>query len=390
MSSSEWSLTWVVKTSKLCNLRCSYCYEWDELDNPTRMSRRTWLKLLDAVAEYHDLIRAQGRSPRTSLVLHGGEPLVMPQSELSWLATTFTDRFGDRTRSGEFRLGVQTNLFRLTDDHITLFREHRISVGVSFDGVPGVRANLNGLHTEDRVRNNMGRLAQAGVPFGLITVLAAHTAPYLEQVYEWVVRQQLPWRVLPLFDGPESRDDRRFAIDQSELVATMCRLFERWFNDGASHPLDPLSEYLQTAVKHLVGIRPRLYDRAVDGDGVFVVNLDGRLYRVVDGYDVSLALGSVAEQSMADLLQSSAYIQSLSRDVTERARYCIECQFAGPCAGWHIYEARQTGDHQGRCPLAYPVIAHIQERLLALGYDRGRLLHMTDQILAEPQSLVWQ
>ena len=40
------TINWVVKASKLCNLRCRYCYEWNELAKPDRISLAQWEKLL--------------------------------------------------------------------------------------------------------------------------------------------------------------------------------------------------------------------------------------------------------------------------------------------------------------------------------------------------------
>jgi hypothetical protein len=96
-----------------------------------------------------------------------------------------------------------------------------------------------------------------------------------------------------------------------------------------------------------------------------------------------LALGDVREQSLADMLASPAYLRSLARDAAERNKFCHDCEFAGPCTGWHIFEARQTGDYQRRCPIAYPVIQHVQNRLIEYGYDQRHLLHMTDEVLRE-------
>lgn len=364
-----WSITWVVKTSKFCNLRCAYCYEWDELSNRDRMSDETWLGLLDAAADCHDRAGQLGREPQTSIILHGGEPLTMPMAALEFYCESFESRFGSRTGNGEFRLGLQTNLHHLTEAHLQLFRSHRVSVGVSFDAVPGVRLNLGGAATEDIVRRNMGRLADGGIRFGLITVLAAHTLPYLERIYEWVTQQGLTWRVLPLFDGPDSRDTTKFAVDNVALVSGMSRLFDRWFADGASYPIDPLNDYLKTAIMELAGIRPRQYDRSLDGDGVLVVNLDGGLYRVVDGYDTLLAMGNVGTQKFDEITRSHAYHASLLRDKEEQNELCDGCSFAGPCSGWHIFEAKQSETFDGRCPIAYPLLTHIRDSLINAGFD---------------------
>lgn len=44
-----WTMSWTVKVSKLCNLRCRYCYEWEGLANPARISLAEWAKILTAI-----------------------------------------------------------------------------------------------------------------------------------------------------------------------------------------------------------------------------------------------------------------------------------------------------------------------------------------------------
>src|SRR5262245_49181019 len=64
----------VTKISKFCNLRCTYCYEFDELANKQRMSldqlRAFFVHVADAAQRY-------GRNS-LHFVWHGGEPLLIP------------------------------------------------------------------------------------------------------------------------------------------------------------------------------------------------------------------------------------------------------------------------------------------------------------------------
>lgn len=76
------SVTWVVKASKLCNLRCSYCYEWDELSLRDRMSFSQWEKLFLEMKRYAEFLRKPGEVIDVRVVLHGGEPLVLPVAYL--------------------------------------------------------------------------------------------------------------------------------------------------------------------------------------------------------------------------------------------------------------------------------------------------------------------
>ena len=53
---------WIVKASKLCNLRCLYCYEWNELGNRARLSLEGWERLLVMIREYHQKRAAELRT----------------------------------------------------------------------------------------------------------------------------------------------------------------------------------------------------------------------------------------------------------------------------------------------------------------------------------------
>src|SRR5207248_986987 len=47
-------MEWEIKVSKLCNLRCKYCYEFDELGDPRRISIDGWRCILKSVRWYQE------------------------------------------------------------------------------------------------------------------------------------------------------------------------------------------------------------------------------------------------------------------------------------------------------------------------------------------------
>jgi uncharacterized protein len=100
-----------------CNIQCQYCYQ-----NPMRDAGLT-SKSYD-LQKLKDSIDAEGRP----FDLFGGEPLLMPRSDLEELWAWGLERFG--------RNSVQTNGTLIDDDHIRMFKKYRVNVGVSLDG-PG-------------------------------------------------------------------------------------------------------------------------------------------------------------------------------------------------------------------------------------------------------------
>src|SRR5262245_23920728 len=80
----------VMKMSKLCNLRCRYCYEMKELANPVVMAlgdlRRIYRHIRD---HYAARDAADGQRTLIRFIWHGGEPLLV-DADYYW--QTFADQ----------------------------------------------------------------------------------------------------------------------------------------------------------------------------------------------------------------------------------------------------------------------------------------------------------
>jgi len=68
----------VVKISKYCNLRCTYCYEYAELGNRATISIANFEKLFNNLSAYTpvDCNGTSLDSEELKLVWHGGEPFM--------------------------------------------------------------------------------------------------------------------------------------------------------------------------------------------------------------------------------------------------------------------------------------------------------------------------
>jgi uncharacterized protein len=157
-------VTYVVKTSKLCNLRCRYCYEFAELGKRDRMTREQLRRMYQNLVDYYGgRDEQEGERTRIVLVWHGGEPLLI---EPAFYRETFADQaeiFGARVERSN---SIQSNLTVLDDERIELLRHGFDNVGVSADLFGGLRVNAGGRDPQDRVLRNMERLREAGVSCG--------------------------------------------------------------------------------------------------------------------------------------------------------------------------------------------------------------------------------
>ena len=122
-----------LELTKGCNLRCGYCYyaeREDAYDPRTRMSTE--------VAEQSVELLLREGPPDEPIHLHlfGGEPLLAP--ELLAHTVLYAER---RAAECEKRVTfeVTTNGTRLSEDVVAFLNEHRVKVGISFDGPPDVQ-----------------------------------------------------------------------------------------------------------------------------------------------------------------------------------------------------------------------------------------------------------
>jgi uncharacterized protein len=377
-------VTWVVKASKLCNLRCRYCYEWDELGSHARLTLEGWKRLLLMIREYHDRRTAELRAPfQSCIVWHGGEPLLLPLAYYERVVELQHRILGDDAlASGEIFNAVQTNLYTLPEDRLDLFDREGFSIGVSMDVVGGVRLTAGGNGTEDRVVENMDRLRERGTPFGAILVLAAHTCPNITVAYDFYESIGVNLRVLPLFDAPLNTPGASFGATAPQMIDALCRLFAHWASRPSRVPVSPLTSYARTVYLKMSGQRQGRYDRHF-GEWALLVNTDGELYQVMDAYHAGLSLGNVFRDSLDDVLRSEAYAASLVRDDALFARHCRTCHFRGACNSLPLFESPYPGPHPERCHIAYEVLRYIESYVTSNGYSRRRLRALANESIVE-------
>ncbi len=381
--------TWVVKASKLCNMRCSYCYEFDELGNRERMSFETWEDVFVSLAETMGAAEARQREyapdtpPRPSrglIVIHGGEPSLLPTD---YLETVFAMR--ERLLGPDFPIdfALQSNLLSVSDEFIALLKRWKVKVGFSFDVVPGVRVSVGGRETEARVVANLDRMMDADIVSGGIAVIAKHTSREIPRVYRFFAERKLWMRALPLFQGAPESLSYAYEVPNDAIISALCQLFDLWLEDGAPITVEPLTGYLRVAVLKLIGARGRVFDPTGVGYPVYHVNTNGDLYHVPESYVPEKCLGNVRERSVSKLLTTARYDESVKRTCTILAKHCTDCRYAGPCHGEPLLNSSQPGDFEGRCAVGYPVLDYIERRLREVGMTRGELLGILGNVAGE-------
>jgi uncharacterized protein len=159
----------------LCNLNCTYCYQ-----NPQRQAGN--------VSKPYDLelMKAAIAAEDRPFTVFGGEALLIPEQDLEELWSWGHRRFGTNS--------VQTNGTLIRPEHVRMFKEYKVRVGISIDG-PGELNDLRRVGSLESTRKATADteaaielLCREGIiPSLIITLHRLNAAPdVLPRLLEWI------------------------------------------------------------------------------------------------------------------------------------------------------------------------------------------------------------
>ena len=136
----------ILKIHSRCNLACDHCYVYEHADQswrtrPTMISEET----VEQVARRFAAYAREQELDEVSVILHGGEPLLVGPARLRRICETLTREITPVTT---LDLRVHTNGVTLNRRHLEVLREFGVKVGISLDG--------------DQVANDRHRLDRRG------------------------------------------------------------------------------------------------------------------------------------------------------------------------------------------------------------------------------------
>lgn len=357
----------VLKASKFCNLRCTYCYEHRELHVRDAMSDSTLERLFTGVDAFGDDLAARGIAPKFSFVWHGGEPLLLPPDYYRRI----TELQQRHIRHYRYRNSVQTNLFGIHADSLEYAIAAGWEIGVSIDFADDIRINAGGRDSNRRVIAVAEALRRSGARFGAISVLGAHNRGALVDAYDWIAEFAEGWRILPVFGGGPEESVSRMRLPEDEVVRFFRELFEHRARATTHIPIAPLDDYVKWAALKVAGqqlaggiLREML-------DNIFVVNVNGDVFTRPFAYDPQFRLGNINENSMPDILGGGIYRSCQRHILARKLRNCTVCESFGFCDTSPMHEHGSITDDDGRCIVTRRTIQEIEHELTAAGIDRA-------------------
>lgn len=157
-----------------CNIACQYCYQRPQRDAGN-------------LTVHYDLdaMKAAVENEGGPFTLFGGEPLLIDENDLEMLWAWGLEKYGSN--------GIQTNGTLINENHIRLFKEYKVHVGISIDGpneLNDVRWAGNLVQTRAataKTEQAIERLCTEGIAPSLIVTLHRNnaTADKLPVMHNW-------------------------------------------------------------------------------------------------------------------------------------------------------------------------------------------------------------
>lgn len=337
--------TVLLKVASRCNLDCSYCYVYHMGDESWRtLPKRLTVDTQALVAaELDALMRAQGRP--FSIVLHGGEPLLLGVPRLQSLFTALRSALGEACG-----IGIQTNGVLITNAVLDLCVQHDVTLSVSFDGPPAVhdrfRVDLRQRSTHAKVLAGLKRLQAhpaAGRLFsGVLCVVDPTSDP--DAVYDYFKQLAVPSVDFLYRDGNHTvLPFGKASVDSSEYGVWMCRILDRYVAD----PTPFRSRLLDDMMRLLLGGAGVKEGVGLTDYGILVIDTDGAVKKndtlksspLGDGFNATWTLG---RNALADIATSPEF---LAYHLAQRpsAPTCQACPQLKVCGGGMVTHRFKEG-----------------------------------------------
>ncbi|MET7847986.1 radical SAM/SPASM protein FxsB, inactivated metallohydrolase extension form [Streptomyces avermitilis] len=267
----------VLKIHSRCNLACDHCYVYEHEDQswqtrPVLIAEETLDKVAHRLAAY----TVDRNLESVSVILHGGEPLLVGPTRLRNICAQLRSVLDPLTT---LDLRIHTNGVRLNRPHLEILKEFDVKVGISLDGD---RAANDRHRLDHRGRSSYDRVVQAvellrteeyrHLYLGLLCTVDVANDPVV--VHDALTALDPPRidYLLPhsTWDNPPPSGPSGSPTPYADWLL---KIFDRWLEQGRTVPVRTFDSVLSTlrggpSLTEAMGLAPS--DLAVvETDGTF-------------------------------------------------------------------------------------------------------------------------
>ena len=334
-------LSLLVKYSKLCNLRCTYCYEMPELSNPARMS----LEQVETMfLRVRDHVEKQGEDDSTHQVTffwHGGEPFVQPVHYWEDIFRRQKAVFSRRRARIFVENHLQTNLTLVAEKHLPFIRKY-VRLGFSYDVVNDLRVATGGQPTASIVEKKVEWLLSHGIPMWGNAVISKQNIDRPAVVADYFLRRQLSFIALVI-------DEAKDSLSGARNAAVGFSKYLQFYKDLYHLPQVQAALQGRVFVEPFTSIREKLKyfgegyqsplseEECAEEEWVIAINTNGDVYSQGDCYDPEYRYGNLFEETFEKVFQSEGRQKRIARSRERLHQTCRQCfLFRKGCGGAYV------------------------------------------------------
>ncbi|MFN9622035.1 MAG: radical SAM protein [Cyanobacteriota bacterium] len=235
--------TVILKLTKVCNLACSYCYDFEPDD---RILHQQTKIILDVIRQAIDMSTGV-----TNFILHGGEPMLV--WNMIEQLVTFGESYGQE-EGVDVRFIGQTNLTQLDQRKVNFSMLHGIRWGVSLDGNGNLndkfRVFHNGAGSYEAIRQKIAMFPEFIQRSNALSTITASNQSHLLEIachmqslgfagWDWTLFQ-------PIGRG---RQETHFEYDVDALIHAWDELFDAILQGQfIGFAVEPILKYLNNFI----------------------------------------------------------------------------------------------------------------------------------------------
>lgn len=378
----------ILKTVERCNLNCTYCYFFNNIDksyllHPKYISLNTVKSIANFLSES---IKANNFD-KIRIYFHGGEPMMQKKADFDLMCKIFKEQILPKA---ELDLVIQTNGTLVTDEWIELFSKHQVGVGISLDGPKiyndSARIDHRGKGTYDRVREGIKKLQDAHKEnkIGNIAALTViNPAHHSKTIYRHFV-DDLKIYTLDFLLPDMNYEQMAKHTEETGYTALnygqyLCDIFDEWTKDD--NP-EISVRILNSALSLMTGGVARLLNFGMPDSSIEAITIASNgdispddTVRSADPALMNLN-ENVNKSTLKECLESKLFktIKAQQLDIHEN---CKECLWGNVCGGGfavHRYSAERGFNNPSvMCDGLKLIYKKIATYLLNNGYSRHEL-----------------
>jgi uncharacterized protein len=359
------------KIASRCNLNCTYCYMYHSADQswrlrPKMMSEAVVDQALRRIREH----ALEHSTKRLSIILHGGEPLLVGPEYLIWFLQRCQDALGDIVM---IDFGMQTNATLLNEELIDILALYKVSVGVSLDGAQPTndvhRIYHNGESSYGDVLRGWNLLGERApqLPRGILCTINLDADPLETYRHLASLRPRTLDFLWPLGNYEAVPYGKVAPYDDTPYADWLIPIFDNWYMDDVPFLIRTFREIIAL----LLGSFSKTESWGLEESDLLVIETDGQLEGVdtlKSTYEGAASFGLNVFDHTINAAMLTPLMQLRQHGKDALSEQCQRCSLVEVCGGDylpHRYHP-QTGFRTTSiyCADRMKLITHVRSRLL--------------------------